>query len=320
MIAVVHETIHQHTTELVEPRITREIHRYHQYDHIQPLEVEIPNDCYATNSKGEIIHAPGGLSTQTGRTSHWEQGRQDRGYSVPQTWPEGQVRDKTDMEDEGRDKIGGPFPIQAEGGGKRVLEGIRDGGIAQRFGGTLTSANASSRHHHTNIAGEPQTRAPEGGLDGTPPYQQQPPPQMPQTRPRGGGFAENSTEKQPYPNHAPQTPPTSDCFHSSQEDYALPDPTRRTNPNFAADLEQNFDRLSLQNHQSESKPLPSLPDTSPRSTHSKSGVRRMSGDNKLRERFSMDSHRPSLESQNPMIDDEAVPERGPSARKTGIHD
>jgi hypothetical protein len=298
MIAIVHETVYQHTTELVEPRITREIHRYHQYDHVQPLEVEVPKDSYATNAKGEIIHAPGGMGTQTGQTSHWEQGRQDRGYSVPQTWKSGQDHDKTDTEAEARERTAGPFPIQSQGGGEGVLEVIRHGGIAQRFGGSLTSPITPSRHTHSIFAEEPQTRAAEGNLDGSLPNQQQLVPQVSQTRPREGGFEEDSTAQQPHQTRPPQTPPGRGGFHSSEGDYALPDPTRPSNANFAADLEQPFNRLSLQNRRSsDSKPLPSLPDTSPRSPHTKSGVRRMSGDNRLRERFSMDSDPPVMENQ-----------------------
>jgi hypothetical protein len=290
----VHETVYQHTTELVEPRITREIHRYHQYNHIQPLEVEVPQDSYATNAKGEIIHAPGGLGTRTGSTSHWEQERQDRGYNVPRPRTEEQDHEKKDAEVEGRERTAGPFPIQSQGGAEGLLEGIQNGGIAQRFGGSLTSPVPFKHNHHSSTT-EAQTRAAEGDLDGISHNQQQVPPQMSQVRPRGGGF--EATAQQPHPTRPPQTPPGRGIPRSTEEDYALPNPTPPSHASFAADLEKTFNRLSLQNQASESKPLPSLPDTSPRSSHTKSSVRRMSADNRLRERFSMDSDRAGMESQ-----------------------
>ena len=290
-----HETVYQHTTERVEPRITREIHRYHQYDHIQPLEVEVPKDSYATNAKGEIIHAPGGLGTQTGSTSYWEQERQDRGYSVAQPRTGEQDHNKTDAAIEGQEKTAGPFPIQSQGGSKGVLEGIASGGIAQRFGGSLTTPVAPSKHNHSSSAEEAETRAAEGDLDGIPQNQHQLTPQKSQVRPRGGGF--EATTQQPHPIRPPQTPPGRGISHSTEEGHALPDATPPSSASFAADLEQTLNRLSLQNQPSESKPLPPLPDTSPCSSHTRSGVRRMSADNRLRERFSMDFDRAGMESQ-----------------------
>jgi hypothetical protein len=291
----VHETVYQHTTELVEPRITREIHRYHQYDHIQPLEVEVPEDSYATNAKGEIIHAPSGLGTKTGPTSHWEQERQDRGYGVPRSETGEQDHDKTDATTAEQERIAGPFPIQSQGGGEGVLAGIQSGAIAQRYGGSLTSPVAPFRTNHRSSAEQAQTKAAEGDVVGAPPIQQPIPLQMSQVRPRGGGSG--ATAQQPHPTRPPQTPPGRGISHSAEEFYALPNATPPSNASFAADLEQTFDRLSLQNQSSESKPLPSLPDTSPCSPHNKSGVRRMSADNRLRERFSIDSDRPDKPSQ-----------------------
>ncbi len=319
LTAVVHETVHQHTTELVEPRITREIHHYHYYDYIQPLEVEIPNNCFATNAKGEVIHAPGGLTTHVGETSHWEQERQDRGYSLPPTLKDGKHDEVDNGQAEGRDETVGPIPIEAEGGGERVLERIRDGGVARRFGGALTSSNTMSQPNHPSSTAEPQTWRREIHVDRTPPSQQNYLPEMPQARPRGGGLGENSPYQQPHPSYPPQTPPRTDGSHSTHRNFSLPDPTRTTNLNLAADVEQNFNRLSLQHQHPEAKPLPSLPDTSPRSTHSRSSVRRMSADTKLRDRYSMDSNRASLDEPNPMIDDEAVPERRSSISKTRIY-
>jgi hypothetical protein len=279
----VHETIYQQTTELVEPRITRDIHLYHQYDHIQPLEVDIPNESYATNAKGEVIHAPGGLNTkEAGQSSHWEQGRQDRGYGLSHTLANQKDQDEANSEAE-RDKTAGPYPLRAEGGGERVLHGIREGGIARRFGGTLTSPTQNTSHANHNNA-----------------------PDESQTRPRGGG---------------PQTPKR-DSFHSAEEHaYApIPPPNPTSDPDLTATMDQHFNRLSLQDQVA--KPLPPLPDTSPRSpTHSKGSVRRMSGDNKLRDRFSMDSSRKSVDDQNsnPTLDEESVPDRGSSIRKTRVY-
>lgn len=293
LIAVVHETIHRQKTEYIEPKITREYHVYHQYDYIQPLEVEIPNDSYVTNAEGEVIHAPGGLTTRVGQSSYWEQNRQDRGYRLPSTLIEGKDRDESDTE-AGRDSVAGPFPIEIEGGGETVLHGIREGGIAQRFGGILTSPISASQHKHTSTAEEPLNR------------------------PRGGGFERSSPSKVSDPHYAPQTPPPGESFLSAHEDLSAPIPTRKSDLISPANLEPNFKRLSLQQHP-EAKPLPALPDTSPRSNHSKSGVRRMSADDKLRDRFSMDSNRASLDGKNSMIDDEAVPDRISSVRKTRIY-
>ncbi|KAF7510150.1 hypothetical protein GJ744_007049 [Endocarpon pusillum] len=316
---VVHETIHHNTTELVEPRITREIHHYHQYNYIQPLEVEVPNDCYATNAKGEVIHAPGGLTTHVGETSHWEQERQDRGYSLPRPLKSGEHDETDEREVEGRDKTVGPLPIEAEGGGERVLGHIRDGGVARRFGGALTSPYTTSPSNHPRSTAEPQTGRRRNDMEGTSPPEQNHLPDVPQVRTRGGGFEEKSSYQQPHPSYPPQTPPRTVGSYSTYKNFSLPDPTRNASPNLAADLEQNFNRLSLQHQHPEAKALPSLPDTSPRSTHSKSSVRRMSADTKLRDRYSIDSNRRSLDDSNPMIDDETVPERGSSARKTRIY-
>jgi hypothetical protein len=308
--AVVHETIRHQTTELVEPKVTRDVHRYHQYDYIQPIEVTIPADSYATNARGEVIHAPGGLTTQAGERSHWEQERQDRGYALPS-----HLRGHTDQEntsrETGRDRIEGPFPIKDEGGGEHILHHIRDGGIARRFGGNLTST----------------TQAPETNIE------EQPPP-----RPRGGVLQENTAYLQSSHSQAPRTPPRGDSFHSTQEDISASDPTTAPatppNRNPTSRLDESFNRLSLdhpnQRNSQHTKPLPALPDTSPRSPPH--GVRRMSADNKLRNRYSMDSKRSSESHnenqnmhenqnyhENPIIDEDSVPERGSSVRKTRIY-
>lgn len=261
-----------------------------------------------------MIHAPGGLTTHVGETSHWEQERQDRGYSLPRPLKGGEHDETDDREVEAGDQTVGPIPIEAEGGGERVLEGIRDGGVARRFGGALTSPYTTSQSNHPRSAAEPQTGRRRNDVDGTSPSQQSDLPDVPQARTRGGGFEENSSYQQPHPSYPPQTPPRTDY-----KNFSLPDPTRNVSPNLAAGLDQNFNRFSLQHQHPEAKALPPLPDTSPRSTHSKSGVRRMSADTKLRDRYSMDSNRHSLDDSNPVIDDEAVPERGSGARKTRIY-
>ena len=285
MIAIVHEAIHLQKNELVEPKITREIHHYHYYDYIQPLEVEIPNDSYATNAKGEVIHAPGGLGEHVGQSSQWQQDRQDRGYGGPHSLANEKDLEKTDSE-AGRDRTEGPFPIEAEGGGERVLHEVQGGGIARRFGGNLTSPTSTT----------PRSNQPTG-------------PEVSETTLRGGGF---------------QTP-KKENLHSTQEDsYApIPPPDSASGPDLTATIERQFNRLSLQNQnqESESKPLPSLPDASPPSpTLSKGSVRRMSGDTKLRNRYSLDSSKGSWDGQNPnpVADDEDVPERGSNLGKTRI--
>lgn len=261
---VVHETIIHDTTELVEPKITREYHRYHQYDYIQPVKAEIPNQSYATNTDGEVIHAPGGLGKRLGENSHWEQDRQDRGYAALQSPKGDQERAATETE-AGRDNMAGPFPLQAEGGGERVLQDIRDGEIARRFGGTLTSSSATTPNLHQKSIAE----------------------DLP-IRPRGGDFEQN---QQPYAPHIP--PPRRAGSYPADQDPSTSQPTRASNFNPDAHLEQDFNRLSLQQQQHpEAKPLPPLPDTSPHAPYGTSGVRRMSGDNKLRDKFTTDSSRP----------------------------
>lgn len=207
-IAIVHETIIQHTTEIVEPRITRETHEYHEYGYIQPLEVEVPDASYATNAKGEVIHAPGGLNnTRTGETTYWEQDRQDRGYGFAESLRESTDGGKTDPT-LGRDSVAGPFPIQAEGGGERILQHVRDGGIAKRFGGTLTSPESSTSHaDNTNAAAEPQTRF------------------------RGAGFEETSQYRGNHSSHMARTPPPKEILNSTNHDSSAPGHIRSPNPN-----------------------------------------------------------------------------------------
>jgi hypothetical protein len=285
VIAVVHETVYRQTTELVEPKIQRDIHRYHQYDYIQPLEVEIPHDSYATNAKGEVIHAPGGLSKQVGQDSYWEQGRQDRGYGLAKTSSEGKDREKTDGE-LGRDRTIGPFPIEAEGGGERVLQRIQDGGVARQLDGTLTtSASTTTDPDDTITLQEAQNRS------------------------SGGGFEHSPLNQQSQRSREARTFPPNDSSDSTKQAFSATNASPGAKSDLMATMEHEFDRISLQQRHPRVKPLPPLPDTSKRSTLSGAGVRRVSGDAKLRDRYGTASDPTSLESQDPVVDDEIAPDQ-----------
>ena len=125
---------------MVEPRITRDIHRYHQYDHIQPLQVEVPDQSYATNPRGEIVHAPGGLGARTTQSSYWEQDRKDRGYAPP-AHLQG-LSNRKDFTEEGQTVSDGPFPLQSPQEGDLVLHEIRHGGVARKYGGGIVSSSS----------------------------------------------------------------------------------------------------------------------------------------------------------------------------------
>ena len=165
-LAVVHETIHRETIEIIEPEVTRDIHRYHQYDYVQPLEVVTPEQSYATNARGEVIHAPGGLNNiQTRQDSHWEQDRKDKGYDPAGHWQEPNDDSRTAKGGE-KTVTKGPFPLQSQHEGARVLREIREGTIARSFGGNMTSSSEPLSHPLPAIpAGEAQQSSRERDVD-----------------------------------------------------------------------------------------------------------------------------------------------------------
>lgn len=141
------------------------------------------------------------MGKRAGPVSYWEQARQDRGYRDSHTYRDGHGVEGKEKEVE-RDSMAGPFPVQAEGGGESVLHAIKAGGVARRFGGTLTApAKTTPTLNHSSNVEELPTEPRGTGLEKAQPDQQYRRQYTPNTSPPGKVKSQSAYESSSTSGH-----------------------------------------------------------------------------------------------------------------------